>query len=118
MGEYLVLVLVVVTSCTAYLVGAAGFGLPRAGLRPAVGRVLECVGLSLVFLVANVLVGIVAILALRALTKTSVSVYLVADEALPVLSLLQGLTFLYWRDHSAPASKVVSSPDQPQAFGH
>ncbi len=114
MGEYLVLVLVVVTSCTAYLVGAAGFGLPRAGLWPAVGRVLECVGLSLVFLVANVLVGIVAILALRALTKTSVSVYLVADEALPVLSLLQGLTFAYWRDYSTRISSALSGPDHPR----
>ncbi len=114
MGEYLVLVLVVVTSCAAYLVGAAGFGLPRAGLRPALGRVLECVGLSLVFLVANVLVGVVAILAVRALTKASVSVYLLADETLPVLSFLQGLTLAYWRDHSTRISSNLSGPDQPR----
>lgn len=112
MGEYLVLVLVVVTSCAAYLVGAAAFGLSRAGLRPAVGRVLECVGLSLVFLVANVLVGVVAILAVRALTKASVSVYLVADEALPVLSFLQGLTLAHWRGHSAQASGALYRPDR------
>ena len=114
MGEYLVLVLVVVTSCTACLVGAARFGLPLAGLRPAVRRVLECVGLSLVFLVANVLVAVVAILALRALTKASVSVYLVADEALLALSFLQGLTLAYWREYSPRISSALSGPDQPR----
>lgn len=114
MARYLALILVALTSCAAYLVGARGLGLPRAGLRAPVWRVLECVGLSLIFLVANLVAGVLAVLALRVLTKGSVSLYLVADETLPALSFVQGLMFAYWRDHSTQISNALSRPDQPR----
>lgn len=114
MAPCLVLILVAVTSCAAYVAGAVGFRLSRAGLLPAVGRALECVGLSLVFLVANLFAGVLAVLALRVLTQESVSLYLLGDEALPVLSFLQGLTFAYWRGHSTQISSAHSHRDQPR----
>jgi hypothetical protein len=42
------------------------------------------------------------ILAARALTDGFVSLYVLADETLLVLSFLQGLTFLRWWDLSVP----------------
>jgi hypothetical protein len=94
-------VLVGLTSAGAYLVGAKGLGLSRSGLRQAVGRMLECVGVTLVFFVVNLATGVIAILAARVLTLDVVSLYLADDLTLLVLSLLQGLTFQWWREPSA-----------------
>lgn len=100
MEQYFLLILVGCTSVGAYLVGARGLGLPGSGLRTAVTGMLERVGLTLVFFVVNVMIGMVAILAMRLLTGEFVSLYAAADETLLVLSLLQGLTFQGWRERS------------------
>ena len=97
-----ILLLVGLTSVGAYWVGAKGFGLSGRGLRRAVERVLECGGMMLVFLVGNLAAGMITILAARAVTQQFVSLYLIDDEALVVLSLLQGFAFQCWRDASAP----------------
>lgn len=111
MTQYLVVVVVIITSSVAYLVGVAGFGLSRADLRAAVGRVFECVGLTLIFYAANLLVGILAVLGVRVLANAFLSLYL-ADETLLDLSFIQGFTFAYWRDH-AVRYPVGSGPDDP-----
>ncbi len=97
-----ILLLVGFTSVGAYWVGAKGLGLSRRGLRRAVGRMLECVGMMLVFLVGNLAAGMITILAARVVTQQFVSLYLIEDEALVILSLLQGLAFQCWRDASVP----------------
>jgi len=101
MEEPFVLVLVTLSSAAAYLVGAKGWGLSRSGLRPAVGRMLECVGAMLVFFVGNLAIGVIVILAVRVLTRHVLSLYLADNVALLVVSLLQGLVFQSWREPSA-----------------
>ena len=101
MEEPFVLVLVALTSAAAYLVGAKGWGLSRSGLRPAVGRMLEYVGVTLLFFVVNLAIGVIGILVVRVLTRHVLSLYLADNVALLVVSLLQGLVFQSWRELSA-----------------
>ena len=102
MEQVFILALVGSTSVGAYLVGAKGLGLSGTGIRRAVSKMLECLGMTLVFLAINITVAVVAILAARVLTRGFVSLYSAADETLLVLSLIQGLAFQWWRDLSAP----------------
>lgn len=97
-----ILLLVGLTSVGAYWVGTNGLGLSRRGLRRAAGRVVECVGMMLVFLAGNLAVGMITILTARVVTQRFVSLYLIDDEAFVILSLLQGLAFQCWRDASVP----------------
>lgn len=104
MEPYLILVLVGLTSLGAYVVGARGLRLSGSGLRTAAARALECVGLTIVFLVANVAIGAVIVLGARVLAGGFVSLYPAADMTLLPLSLLQGLTFQWWRERARAAS--------------
>lgn len=96
MEQLFILILVGLTSVCTYLVGTRGFGLSGSGLRKAVGKMLECIGLAFVFLALNVAVGTVAALVARYLLSTFVSLYLMADASLLGLSLVQALTFQWW----------------------
>jgi hypothetical protein len=98
-GPFL-LALVGLTSLCAVLAGAKGLGLSPGALRHAAGRMLETIGLTLVFVLGNLAVGGTAILVARALTGAFVSLYLAADETLLALSLLQALIFREWREGS------------------
>jgi len=95
--ELVILTLVGATSVAAYLIGARGLGLPGRALGVATGRMLECLGLTLLFFGANLAAGVLAILAARALTGGFVSLFLVNDAILLPLSLLQALIFAWWR---------------------
>ncbi len=55
-------ILIGCTSAAAYLVGAKGSRLSGRALSRAVGRMLECVGLTTVFLAVNVTAGMAVIL--------------------------------------------------------
>lgn len=105
MEEPFILVLVALTSAGAYLVGAKGLRLSRSGLRAALCRMLECVGVTLVFFVVNLATGMIAILAARVLTRHVVSLYLADNLTVLVLSILQGIAFQWWREPSAPARR-------------
>lgn len=85
------------TSLGAYVLGVKNLGLASSGLRVAVGRMLEYVGVGLVFLMANVGLGALAILITRSATGGFLSVYALNDVALVIISLLQGLAFQFWR---------------------
>jgi len=102
MKQVFILVLVSVTSLGAYLVGANGLKLPGREIRKAIGKMFECFGITLVFFMVNIAVGVMGILAARAATGEFVSLYLASDGALLALSLIQGLAFQWWRDLSAP----------------
>ena len=71
-----------------------------ADLPKAIGDVLEALGLAVVFLLGNVAMGTIAILGLRALTGYFVSIYVVSDVTLPILSLIQALIYQRWRGRS------------------
>lgn len=96
MVSFVVLLLVAVTSAAACLIGRRRLRLPRAGLVSATARTLECLGLAMVFLAANLAVGLALILPIRALSGRHVSVYLLNDATIAILSVLQGLVFRWW----------------------
>jgi hypothetical protein len=101
MGQLLIPVLVGLTSMAAYFVGAKGFRLSHQCIYKAVRRMLDCLGITLIFLGVNLGAAVIVIRAARALTGESLSLYLAADATLLVLSLIQALIFQGWRDLSA-----------------
>ena len=95
-----ILALVGLTSVGAYFFGISRLRLSRQNFGAAIGKTLESVGTTLVFLAVNLTVAVTIVLAVRSLTATFVSVY-VADDAVWVgLSFHQGLIFQWWRELS------------------
>jgi hypothetical protein len=91
-----ILLLGAATSAVGCVLATRGLRLRLADLGPAAGRALECVGLAVAFLIANVAIGIALILAGRALSGQFVPAYLVRDDTLILISGLQGLVFWSW----------------------
>ena len=92
------LTLVGLTSIGTYLVGVQWLRLPARVLRPALDKMLECVGATLLFAALNVGLAAAVVLALRSVTGRFLSVYVVNDVTWLALSLLQGLAFHWWRE--------------------
>src|SRR5262245_40332733 len=92
-----ILGLVAVTSLCGYLVGVRGLGLPAGALGRALVHAIEALGATLAFTLVNIVIGTAAVVAWRSLTPWFASAYIVGDDSLLVLSLLQGLTFSWWR---------------------
>ncbi len=97
MDEIFLPLLVLLSSLVTYLVGAKRLGLSTQNLAAAGARMLETVGLIVIFAVVNTAIGVAAILATRTLTHWFLSLYIANDPTLWVLSLLQGLAFQGWR---------------------
>jgi len=98
-GLYLI-GLVALTSGLVWVIGRRGLGLRASAVRPALVRLLEWVGLSVAFYAVNLLVGFLAVLALRRLTSSFISMYLNTDTTLAILSACQALVFQWWRADS------------------
>jgi hypothetical protein len=96
MRDAVVLGLVALTSLGAWAIGTWWLGLATAGLRTAAGRVLECAGLTVIFLVANVALGVVGVLVARALTGRFVSFYIFPLLILTIFSALEAALFAWW----------------------
>lgn len=88
------------TSAGAFLVGARCQILRAHELPRALTDVLHSLGLAVLFLLGNLAVGTAAILCLRALAGEFISIYVVDDITLPILSLVQALIFWHWRARS------------------
>src|SRR2546427_6768678 len=97
MSSITLVVIVGLTSLGAYVAATRFAGLRRPHLKAAVLETLECLGLVVIFFLANFAVGTALILGLRALTGRFISVYVVNDATLAILSLLQALVFHRWR---------------------
>jgi hypothetical protein len=95
--RFALLVALAVSSLAALLLGTRVFGLPRATLGRAVARMLEALGLGVGFFAVNVVAGTAFIIVTRMLTGWFVSVYVMDDLVLPLLSLCQALVFQAWR---------------------
>ncbi|HYS17376.1 MAG TPA: hypothetical protein VET45_10670 [Candidatus Binatia bacterium] len=89
------------TSIGAYYVGARALGLSSAGLGAAIGKMLESVGMVLIFVAVNVTTSVLVVLAVRGLTGTFLSAYATDDAVWLGLSLIQGLAFQAWRGSAA-----------------
>jgi len=94
--SYYLLLLFGLTSSALYFAGIRGLGLRPAALRPALGRLLECVGLAMVLAALNVGAGFLLVLALRRLTGSFVTLYLNTDVTLLALSALQAVALQWW----------------------
>jgi hypothetical protein len=101
MTQAIVLILTGVTSAAALWIGTQWLRLRPGELVPAVGKMLECLGMMLVFFLANAVVGLVVIIGGRSLTGAFVSTYAMSDVTLLGISFLQGLVFYCWRETRA-----------------
>jgi hypothetical protein len=102
-AEAFLLLLVVLTSVGAYAIGRRALGLSVPTLGRALRQTLEVIGLTVVFFVANLGIGLAIVLGLRALTTRFVSVYVLDDASLVALSALQAIVVSCWWG-SAPGS--------------
>lgn len=94
----LILVVVALTSAAAWAATVRGLG-PRMGgfLQPLL-RTVEGVGFAVMFLALNLAIGFLIVRALWTVTGYFVSVYVLEDSALLMLSALQGFAFRWWLD--------------------
>jgi hypothetical protein len=93
MAQAFLLAVVTVTSIAAYLVARRARAVSPRRLRAAVGTMLEYLGVSVAFLVFNIVVGAGTVLLVRAATGRFVSVYVIDDAFVVAVSVLQGLFF-------------------------
>jgi hypothetical protein len=92
--------LVALTSALVWVAGRRFLGLPTSLLRPALRRLLEWVGLTVLLYALNLFAGFVLVLVLRRLTGSFVSMYVNTDATLALLSAFQALVFQWWRAES------------------
>jgi hypothetical protein len=92
-----ILVVAGLTSMGLYVLAIIGLGCSASRLWPALGKVCECVGLTLLFGIVNLAVATSAILAMRSLGGRFISLYIASDTTLLILSWFQALTFQAWR---------------------
>ena len=104
MEELFLPLLVALTSVGAYAVGRVVLGLSPRELGPAVRHALEVTGLAVVFLFANLGIGLAAVLGARALSTRFISVYILNDASLIALSALQAIVVDWWW-RSAPGPR-------------
>ena len=94
-----VLLLVAATTLIAYLLTQMTLRNPTLSVRKAIRRFVECVGASCVFLGANMFLGVAVVFLIRSITPRFVSVYVLDDLMLVILSAAQGILFrLWWAD--------------------
>lgn len=97
MDALFVLAVVAATSAVTYLLGRRRWGRGREALGPAFGRLLELVGLTVVFLVFNILAGVAGVLLLRTVTGRFVSMYVNTDTTILLLAIAQAVVVQWWR---------------------
>jgi hypothetical protein len=97
LDRFVLLIALAASSAGAVLVGTRWLGLPRAALTRGLGMTLEAIGLGVVFFAANVLAGMAFISAIRITTGWFLSVYVMDDLVLPLLSLFEAMIFQAWR---------------------
>jgi hypothetical protein len=95
MDTIFIVVVVGLSSLAAALVAR---GHARRGLPSAVGKALETIGLTAVFLCLNVGLGFCLILLVRVVTGGFASLYKNDDVTILALSVLQALLFHWWRE--------------------
>src|SRR3989454_12038164 len=112
MEQLLFFVCLAVTSLAGYWLGTRALGFGHVSLAAVLGSALECLGAGVIFLVANVLLGTLAAMAVRTLTSPFVGLYVFSDAILLPLSLVQGLAFWSWRGRAQapPYSSGLSRP--------
>jgi hypothetical protein len=96
MAPLFLLVVAALTSAGACAVGVR-WGLRRDRLGPAVLGLCQLAGVALVFLALNVALGLAIVFLARGVLRVFVSVYVLDDVYLPLLSAIQAVIFESWR---------------------
>jgi hypothetical protein len=89
---FILLIAALTSAVAALLVRRRRGSIP---LGRAILRVLECLGLAVAFFVADLAVGTLMVLAVRA-TGRFASIYGLSDPTLAVVALLQALVVHHW----------------------
>ena len=97
MASFYILTVVALSSLVAYGVARRWLRLPARGLKRAVGEALESLGFVVLFYLGNLVLGAAFALIARA-AGYFVSLYLLSDPTLTLVSLLQALIFRHWRE--------------------
>jgi hypothetical protein len=97
MPSLFILTLVALSSLVAYGTARRVLRLPASGLRRAVGEALESLGFVVLFYFGNLILGVTLALVARA-AGYFMSLYLLYDPTLTLVSLLQALIFRHWRE--------------------
>lgn len=92
-----IVMIVLATSFGAYVVAVRRFGLIPSSLWGATLRTTEVIGTVVLIFAFNISIGVATILILRAATGWFLSVYLLNDVSLLMLSALQALLLDFWR---------------------
>ncbi|MFZ1060393.1 MAG: hypothetical protein WAP47_14500 [Candidatus Rokuibacteriota bacterium] len=96
MAAFLILAVVGATSLGSYFVARRWLRLRPSAFCGAWARALECMGLTLVFLAANLAVGVLLVLGYRGLTGRFLTIYAINDITLVLLSILQAILLRWW----------------------
>ncbi len=97
MAPLFLLVVVALTSAGACAVAVRWLGLRADRLGPALLGTCQIAGVTVLFLALNVAVGLVIVFLARGVFRVFVSVYVLDDVYLPLLSVIQALIFESWR---------------------
>ncbi len=106
MAELLVVLIFAATSTVAWALNVTilRLGVPRLGALGA--DVLECLGFGVIFLTANVGVGMLTVFLLRGVTSWFVTLYVFVDVILVPVSFVQGVALFCWRRQSGTSHEV------------
>lgn len=95
--RFVIFIALAASSLGAVFVGTRWLGLRGGALRRGLAMMLEAIGLGVVFFVANIAAGTAFIIAMRLTTGWFLSVYVMDDLVLPLLSLCEAMIFQAWR---------------------
>jgi hypothetical protein len=101
MKPLFLLVVVALTSMGGCAVGIRRLGLRPDRLRAAIASTCQLAGMAIVFLALNVALGLAAVFLARGVLRVFVSVYVLNDAYLPLLSVIQAVIFESWRGQRA-----------------
>jgi hypothetical protein len=96
MGPTFAILLTVLTSILGYQIAKRFRPLSAQSFFQAVGTLLDWVGLFTLFTGANLVLGMLLILAVRGFTPRFVSLYGLDDILLLILPAIQAFVFLQW----------------------
>jgi hypothetical protein len=101
MAPLFLLVVVALTSAGVCAVGVRWLGLRVDRLGPAVLEMCRVAGVAAVFLALNLALGLAVVLVTRGVFRVFLSVYVLDDVYVPLLSLIQAVIFESWRGSRA-----------------
>lgn len=99
------------TSIICIFFGKHFLSLQTSNLPRVILLLVETIGVSITFLLINILIGFVALLTLRIATPIFVPMYLLWDTSWVMASFIQAFIFQCWRGRLTAGSKPENKSD-------